>query len=361
MIIFLGAGASRVFGIPTMMEFIDIFDKEMEENSLYNEVENTFGREDLDLEVLMTIFDDLSKDQKELRRTMSPQTSDFLLRRSHEKALHYISDKTVKTTAKETLSKLKGVIRRECFVAVHEKVDMILEVYDRFLSLASKAPTSGVHVAGDGKTTYPSNLKIFTTNYDTCVETYLNRRQITFTQGIVRRYGYNVFDVDSFNDGNVRVGVFKLHGSVDLFRKNRQIRQLSAYRYEKGVTHLGEDFGEEVMRYPLEFGGYQHIIESPFLDLFRLFRDRIKNDRMWILVGSSFRDMTICSIMNDVLRSKRVSEYPKIVFVNPSAQKIIDRLKEWGMLPLAELINKIEAKFNSDECNTALSSAMSTM
>ncbi len=192
------------------------------------------------------------------------------------------------------------------------------------------------------------------------METYLNRRQITFTQGIVHRYGYNVFDVDSFNDGNVRVGVFKLHGSVDLFRKNRQIRQLSAYRYEKGVTHLGEDFGEEVMRYPLEFGGYQHIIESPFLDLFRLFRDRIKNDRIWILVGSSFRDMTICSIMNDVLKSKRVSDYPKIVFVNPSAQKIIDRLKELGMLPFAEQINKIEAKFNSDKCNSTLSSAMST-
>jgi NAD-dependent SIR2 family protein deacetylase len=362
LIVFLGAGASRVFGIPTMMEFIDIFDKVIKENEndLYNEVKNTFSREDFDLEVLMTILDDLSKDQKELRRTMSPQTSDFLLRKSHEEALKYISNEKIKTAAKETLSKLKGVIREECFVAVHEKVDMILEVYDRFLSLASKAPTSGKHISGDEKSYYPSDLKIFTTNYDTCMETYLNRRQISFTQGIVHRYGYNVFDVDSFNDGNTLVGIFKLHGSVDLFRKNRQIRQLSAYRYETGITHLGEDFGEEVMRYPLEFGGYQHIIESPFLDLFRLFRDRIKNDVMWILVGSSFRDITICSIMNDVLRSKRVSEYPKILFVNPNAQKIIDRLKEWDMLPLAELINKIEAKFNSDRCNTVLPSAMST-
>jgi len=359
LIIFLGAGASRVFGIPTMMEFIEVFDKEMEENSLYNEVKNTFSREDFDLEVLMTILDDLSKDQKELRRTMSPQTSDFLLRKPREEALNYISNEKVKKTAKESLSNLKGVIRRECFVAVQEKVDMILEVYDRFFSLTTKVHPSK-YTSGDGNSKYPSDLKIFTTNYDTCMETYLNRRQITFTQGIVRRYGYNVFDVDSFNDSNANVGVFKLHGSVDLFRKNRQIRQLSAFRYEKGVTHLGEYFGEELMRYPIEFGGYQHIIESPFLDLFRLFRDRIRNDGMWILVGSSFRDITICSIMNDVLRSKRVSEYPKIVFVNPSAQKIIDRLKEWGMLPFAELINKIEAKFNSDECNTALPSAVST-
>lgn len=31
MFIFLGVGASKVFGIPTMVEFIDIFDKEIGE------------------------------------------------------------------------------------------------------------------------------------------------------------------------------------------------------------------------------------------------------------------------------------------------------------------------------------------
>jgi hypothetical protein len=362
LIVFLGAGASRVFGIPTMREFIDIFDNELEKNSLYNEIKNAFGRDYFDLEVLMTILDDLSKDLKELRRTISPQTSDFLLRKSHENALNYISDKRIKTTAKEALSRLKGTIRRECFIAVQEKVNMILETYDKLFSILFDTPFVqgiGSYTSGDGKTRYPTNLKIFTTNYDTCVETYLNRRQITFTQGIVPMYGYNVFDIDSFNDSSANVGVFKLHGSVDLFIKNRHIRQLSAYRYEKGVTHLGEDFGEELMRYPIEFGGYQHVMESPFLDLFRLFRDRIRDDQLWLLVGSSFRDVTICSIMNDVLRSKRASEYPKILLVNPHSQKIIDRLKEWGMLPFAELINKIEAKFNTDECNTILSSALS--
>lgn len=360
MIIFLGAGASRPFGIPTMPEFIDIFDKEIGGNNLYNEIKSTFDRESFDLEVLMTILDDLSKDQQELRRTISPQTTDFLLRRPHEKALYYISDGTVKTTAKEVLSTLKGIIRRECFATVQNKVDLILEVYDKlFDTFHTTSPRSmSFYPSGDRKRHYPADLRIFTTNYDTCVETYLNRRQIDFTQGIVLRYGYNVFDVDSFNDGSARIGVFKLHGSVDLFRKNGQIRQLPAYSSEESVTYLGEEFGKELMRWPLEFGGYQHIMESPFLDLFRLFRDRIRGDKQWLLIGSSFRDITICSIMNDVLRLKRRGEYPKIVFVNPNANRIIGRLKEWGMLPLAELIEKVETKFGTDECNTNLVSAL---
>lgn len=59
----------------------------------------------------MTFLDYLSKDQKELRRAMSPQTADFLIRKPHEKAFYYISDETGKTTAKQFLSTLKGIMR----------------------------------------------------------------------------------------------------------------------------------------------------------------------------------------------------------------------------------------------------------
>lgn len=371
----MGAGASRAFEVPTMSEFIDIFDKEMRESNLYNEIKNSFDRDSFDLEVLMTILEDFSKDSPELFRTISPQTSTYLLNRlmrdaetnAHasnlRKRLEHLTER--QQEASESFRKLKGIIRRECFNAVQKNVNMILKTYDELFSLLrqgeiSKDKVARFHRSGDGVLNYPTNLKIFTTNYDTCMETFLNRHQVIFTQGVVPRYGYNVFDIDSFNDSGGRVGVFKLHGSVDLFRKNGEIRQLPvAYPSEEGMTYLGEEFGQELMRYPIEFGGYRHVIESPYLDLFRLFRDRIKNDPLWLLIGSSFRDLTICSIMNDVLRTKERGGYPMILLVNPSAEEVVKRLRNWGMTTFARITQKVEEKFGTPECIAELDTVLS--
>lgn len=348
-----------------MPEFIDIFDREMGNSALYKNIRNSFDRESFDLEVLMTILEDLSKDENELFRTISPQTSTFLVEKMRKEDVNYMDKLPQPSKAKECLSELKGKIRRICFHAVQDKVDTILKIYDQLFRTLRSATISQVRnggfvQGGDDILNYPADLKIFTTNYDTCVETFLNRHQISFDQGIVRRYGYNVFDVDSFSDRSGEVGIFKLHGSVDLFRKNGEIRQLPVYAPE-GSTYLGEEYGEAVMRYPIEFGGYRHVIESPYLDLFRLFRDRIRdpNQRFWLLIGSSFRDVTICSIMNDVLRLKKRGRLPLIMLVNPSAKAIVARLKEWGMTAFAGLIRQVEERFGTDECVTKLREIMS--
>lgn len=370
MIIFLGAGASRPFGIPTMPEFIGIFDKVMGKNRLYNEIKNSFEKESFDLEVLMTILEDLSKDKKELWRAISPQTSEFLFRKAKEKGFHYAETLGKTYTAEKCLSELKEIIRRECFRAVRDNADEILEVYDQLFKFLRAVTGSeivrgrigGFLQAGDGKFEYPPNLKIFTTNYDTCVEAFLNRHQVNFTQGIVLRYGDYVLDIDSYDDKDDKVGVFKLHGSIDFFRKNGEIRQFPAFPTRDGLTYLGEEFGEEHIRFPIEFGGYRHVIESPYLDLFRLFRDRIKvaYQTLWLLIGTSFRDIAICSIMNDVLRLKERGRLPIIILVNPSAKAIVNRLKKWGMNTFAELIKPVEEKFGTNECIKGLDEVLGT-
>jgi len=357
MIVFLGAGASRPFGIPTMPEFIDIFDKEMGNNQLYNEIRKSFDTETIDLEVLMTILEDLSKDREELFRIISPQTSRFLFKKMREKGIDYFDILAEPSTAKKCLSELKEIIRKKCFKAEEDNVDIILNAYDQLFEYLRAVGGTGIGEkvggfarAGDGKFQYPQNLKIFTTNYDTCIETFLNRHQINFTQGIVLRYGDYVLDVDSYDDRDNKVGVFKLHGSIDLFRKNGNIIQVRAFTRD-GRTYLAEKIGEEHIRYPIEFGGYRHVIESPYLDLFRLFRDRLKVEfqSLWLLIGSSFRDITICSIMNDVLRLREIGKRPVIILVNPSAKTIVERLKKWGMNTFAELVKNVEEKFGTDE------------
>ena len=63
-----------------MSGFIKLFDQEIGDDELYHEVKNTFGHENFDLEVLMTVFEDLSNSKQEFFRTVSPQTTGFLFR-----------------------------------------------------------------------------------------------------------------------------------------------------------------------------------------------------------------------------------------------------------------------------------------
>jgi hypothetical protein len=65
MLLFLCAGASSPFGVPTMSGFLKLFDEEFGDSELYKETKMVFGN-DCDLEVLMTVFEDLSKSPRAL-------------------------------------------------------------------------------------------------------------------------------------------------------------------------------------------------------------------------------------------------------------------------------------------------------
>jgi len=150
----------------------------------------------------------------------------------------------------------------------------------------------------------------------------------------------------------------KLHGSVDLFQKKGKIRQLDAARAEK--TFLGEEYGEESMRWPIEFGGYRHVIESPYLDLFRRLRDAAKAKNWWIIIGFCFRDRTICSLLNDVLRLKPERERPKVLLLDCRPEPTVKRLRDWEYYALADTVHPVEVEFGSKDLSTRLQEAFST-
>lgn len=353
MIIFLGAGISKLFGIPDMKGFFEIFDREPQitQFKIYQEIKNSFA-DDVDLEVLMTILEDLSKERSAILKNISPQTTDFLFK-NIKHGEHYLDDKEVKIQSTALKENVKKIIEIECLKAENKNQDKIMDVYDRFLQTLANLNlpiTSRKNQSGDGKVLYPSDLRIFTTNYDRCLETYLSNREIKFTQGLDHRFRDVVFDVSKFDDSESKVGLFKLHGSIELFNINGMLR----------LKRYGEESeGEAVVYYPIEFSGYQHVIESPYLELFYLFRDRLNKDNTWIIVGSSLRDRTICSIMNDVIRLKPEGQQPTIIFVNPD-ETVVDRLKNWGFLHLSEKISLVKEYFGSDETNKAISSKFSS-
>jgi hypothetical protein len=364
MLLFLGAGASSPFGIPTMSGFLKFFDQKIVDSQLYQTIKTAFGNE-CDLEILMTVAEDLSKSRQELFRDISPQTAYFLFQKEREEASRYVDNENTKTEAKELLWKIKAIIRKECIEAASND-SKTLSTYDDFFASLEKErkemrpqipPWGGSQVAHE-QMVLPSDLRIFTTNYDNCIEAYFNRKEIDFSRGISSKYGENLFEVDSYDSSpqTREIRIYKLHGSVDLFEKNGKIRQLTAARAER--TFLGEEYGNESMRWPIEFGGYRQIIESPYLELFGKFRDAAKAKDWWIIVGFSFRDRTICSLLNDVLGLKPERKRPNVLLLDCHPEPIVRRLEDWGYPTLANTINPIEVEFGSKDLSDKLHEAL---
>jgi len=359
MLLFLGAGASMPFGVPTMLDFVKLFDKEVGDFPLYKDLKVAFG-ENCDLEALMTVIEDLSKSPQEFFRAISPQTAFFLLQKERKAVDRYINEDSSRKESGKLLTKIKTIIRRECNKAVSND-SKILEVYNDFFTFLAEernkmtqdSSPSPWHSTQVGRETrglvLPADLRIFTTNYDQCIETYFNRKEVDFCRGIISRYGDSVFDVDSYEAlpaQNMPCKIYKLHGSVDLFQKEDKIRRFEVPRTEE--PFLVKEYGEESLRWPIEFGGYRHVIESPYLDLFRRLRDTAKEKKWWIMIGFSFRDRTICSILNDVLRLTPRRERPNVLLLNRHTKPIIERLKDWNYQALVETIFPVEVEFGSE-------------
>ena len=353
MIIFLGAGASRAFEVPTTKEFIGLVEKEIGENELYKDVKASIKEDLFDLESLMSVLDDLSRPEETLLEVMSPYTSRFLLQKQQEKEGLYYQKAGVQDAAKELLHRLRKIIRRECLIAVRDRKPLIIETYDAFFDNAGKLVSSS-HQSPDSRRSFPSDLRIFTTNYDTCVETYLNAKHADFTCGVELRWGYLVLNVNAFSGKSIEL--VKLHGSIDLFRKNDDIRQFQTFGIdvENEITYLGEDYGEEFMVYPVEPSSLRHVIQSPYSDLYNLLRDRLtrensRPDATWLLVGSSFRDLAIATIMNEVLRLRKTGESPLVICIDSQAGVIVQRLRSNGFAALADAISPMVEEFGKPD------------
>ena len=364
MILFLGAGASRTFSIPTTKEFIEVFEQEIGSSDLYKEIKGGIGEEVLDLESLMTILDDLSRPKDELLEVISPFTARFILEGQAELGISYCEKTGLQDEAKRILNIIRKTIRKECILATadQKRRDLIANTYNALFYQVREIVDS-VAQKGKGKLVYPQPLSVFTTNYDTCIETYFSNMGVDFERGIEHgKLGYNILNCKMYYRNKDNVEIFKLHGSIDLYKSGEYIRHFTTFdeSYEPQKTYLGDEIGEEFLVYPIESSGARHIYQNPYLDMYSLFRTKLVDElnlsrRLWLIIGSSFRDITITSILNDVLMLYEPDQRLKVVLVDPIATQIKSRLYEYGFKTLATRIVPIDSKFEAGESLKKLS------
>jgi len=355
MIIFLGAGASSPFEIPVTRDFaIEIVETINRDNTVIvnnknflNELKDFFA-DRFDLEVLLTVLDDLSREN--LLEIISPVTTQFLF--ANRDLMKYTEDPKFRESVNSLFTHAVDLIRKKILLKTREQKEVILQAYDKLFGVLSEVSGSSRTSAG-GRYSYPGELGwVFTTNYDQCIETYLNERRIDFEDGINRKFGVNLFEINLINSPRRTPVVVKLHGSVDFFKTSDgkivslQFRLDSRQEIEQSVFPLGTRIEDEVLVHPTEAGTNRKIVESPFSDLYYQFRRSFQEDPNMIVIGFSFRDRTISSILENVIASS-TGKNPRIYLIDPQARQIKETLKMKGYGSLSSIIIPMNTKLEN--------------
>ncbi len=344
MLVLLGAGASKPIGVPTTFEFPGVLRDRLHAQfegpvrAFWDLCETTFGQT-LDLETLLTFFDDCSRPHDQFVQSISPVTGRLIY--ENPNVVSILRESIEKGSFKAASDMIRDALREIMIPIQEERVRLALSIYDRFFYLLSRNRPSS-YKTGDGAAVFPNEvLSIFTTNYDKFVEVYLNRRRVRYESGVVRVTGQNLFDFKRFDVNRSQVEVVKLHGSIDWYRTaSRNIIEwdfpiTKRAEFGKYPAPLGDGIREEILLYPTEHGGDRRLLLSPYADMYELLRTRFKQEDTVIVVGFSFRDERLASLMDDVLRWSEGSP-KKILFVDPRSEKIKQDLEQRGYTALAQ-------------------------
>lgn len=330
-LIFLGAGASAHFDIPTMKNMVDLFEEELtekgvdEQNKLWKDVksklERVYGMGNVDVEHMLTFFSFPHIDPSSLSPNVIYHYG------IDTKELIEIADAE---TAKSIVENLKAFIYKSCEVQNHENV---FPTYSKLWRSLSEGMKQNSHVFY-----MQSDLEVFTTNYDRCFEIFYviarNRfslsTEIILDVGVLGRY----YNPDYYQ--TVYPRLYKLHGSIRRYiTRAGKVRLYDGLRKE-GDSVDGDEVVKEWMIWPLT-GKY--IYQYPHSKLMDRFRETLYKRNAWLFVGFSFRDESINLILKDVndrledqmRRGKKVRR-KNLILIDHSADKKKDLFKQYSMI-----------------------------
>jgi len=316
--LFLGAGASKAFGIPTMAEFTeavltgieslppdDPTGKILEDYaSKIREIQDkakSWGFNP-DIEAILSILQGRA-DPKKALNDLGPSLTVF--------AQEY-RNMAPDSLASVAVAEIEQIIyKRGSQLDINRAVELYGELWDYVSgNLIFSIPGGSEHLGQSAL------QRIFTTNYDRSVETFLVRRGISFNDGFqMDGVGDNIFTGNWIGGTNL----FKLHGSINYWQRDdgKTVRSDAPLGT---VDAYGREIKGRMMIYPT---GEKYSSRSPFYEYLGQLRQALFAERVCIVIGYSFRDVPINNAFVDgVQKNRRI----RIVVLGPSADKVVGRL-----------------------------------
>jgi hypothetical protein len=303
-LLLLGAGASQPLGIPTMKEFWPQIKWNAENKMMWDAIDALRKIE----EVYAINNVDKSPDLEHLLLLLDTYNQYYGIM-FHDPVFGFRFDEASKYNRPihdETQKEIKPKNYLEDYVRYAWSYSAgVASLYDALYRLMAALywqelePGSVVSLYNPLLNLFSSEMQlplapIFTTNYDNAIEKYCEFTQTDLEYGFTTLGARNKWNSYSFSQyipprGKFGIVLFKLHGSLSWYREHREIID-----YARPIDHRR---GSSAVIYPTQTKEYPY--EEPFKTAYRYFEDCLRNTRTVVVIGYSFRDPGLMSIIRD--------------------------------------------------------------
>src|SRR5208282_2901491 len=214
------------------------------------------------------------------------------------------------------LNALESYLIDQFFIEDRSLFKPIVEFYRKFITELDKLGKQ--YFSEFQQLTNP--LLIFTTNYDNIIETYARETKRSCYDGYAPQTAgspYYVFNETELERG-YEILLFKLHGSVTLYKLKTDEIIKPHSKLRKGSDFLGAQVVENVMIFPVQ---EKSVSKDPYNTLDKVLRQRLRAEgQVCIVVGHAFNDEAILSAFTDsMIRNPNL----KVVLLSHNPDKIV--------------------------------------
>ena len=301
--LFLGAGASAAFGVPTLQELTRECETVLQEGgfstSEFEQIRGSLTRFGIvpDFEAIFTVLQSLVAIDASVRA--SGPLAAYLAHRIREQ-LRESKDVARHVTA------LKRMLVEKCSaVRMEDAVKHYNRLFETFASTQNvpTAPNSSTSLIGGSflpGTPKRRTQDIFTLNYDLLIERYFDIERI----GDVLKTGFVVKGMRMFWDpregyqwdGRVQsTNLVKLHGSIDQVFTKQGIEKRQAPPSVGYYTTFALD---DMLVFPVT---EKYVTLNPYFEMHVLLRERLKAEPVCVVIGYSFRDEAVNNAFVDAI------------------------------------------------------------
>ena len=334
--IFLGAGASKIFGLKTLQDLTDDLVSLMKEKGHGKTIDEILKalkefRLTPDFENIYTILEALVNPEEGIRNS-GPFAAFLASRRGFQNLEAHPEYKNV-------LADFRDLIYDKCTIP-RGKIESNKSVFDRLFRitnetsekrfLSSKTGTLETREVKVGHT-------IVTTNYDMAVELYHWWTETPLADGFktTRKTVARKLDFREYGKQGEARWLIKLHGSIWQFKQEDRIIQTVS---SPKSLPLNISVGEQMMIYPV---GEKPILREPYYSFYSIFKEQPWN--ILIAIGHSFRDEPVNTAILERLET-RPPPRAKLIVVNPDPEKVIRNLGP-GASKLDQRIIRVRGHF----------------
>jgi len=335
--IFLGAGASKPFGIKTLEEMSNDLVKIMRDHQYGEIVDKIF--ENLqkfgitpDFEAIYTIVDGLTNLRQAVKNA-GPLTA-------------YVCRDLEQLSTKLDLRELPKLFRDFLYEKCKLKPDCIDYMESTFDKLFEITKKSNAHdqriVPGEKHIAKPSldlDYTIVTTNYDMTIELYHRKKKQPLADGFSQTEDPLIkkMDLATYTLARQR-WLVKLHGSI------------WQYKYENSIFKTNEDpknitipvkIQEKMMIYPT---GEKPILKYPYYNFYNIFKMQRWNKL--IAIGYSFRDEPVNIA---ILENLEKTPNSNLIVINPDPEQVIQNLVGSTLPEIDDRIIPVEGRFGDED------------